>query len=72
MKQLQVVSQLVNDLASVTATKDCSSGPCVWVDRLCSSGATKLAGVFDLQQQEANTIEKLAGHGDENKCTKVL
>ena len=48
MEEVQVVSQLVNDLTAITASKDSSCGPCIGIHRLQARDSTALAGELDL------------------------
>ena len=50
MKQFQVVSQLVDDLAAITATKYRACRPRVWIDSLDTCGAAHFAGVPHLHR----------------------
>ena len=50
MKQLQIVSQLVYDLATIAPTKYSPCCPCVRVDCLHVCGPTPFAGVSHLNE----------------------
>ena len=52
MEELQVVSELVDDLAPVTAGKYSSSGPGMWVDSLQTRCATAFTGELHLYKNE--------------------
>ena len=50
MKQLQIVSQLVYDLATIAPTKYSPCCPCMRVDCLHACGPTPFAGVSHLNE----------------------
>lgn len=51
MEELQVIIELVNDLAAITSGKDSPSSPCMWIHCLQIRCATSFTGEFDLQSQ---------------------